>query len=323
MDALTATCLFSAPFAFLPGSLLQEYTSYLPTQFREVWTRDGLQPDETVVAWVPNPGQSFTIDDAALRLLPSLRIIATPSTGTNHIDREACAARGVQVFGLMDERPTLSAITASAEFTFLLLLNALRRLDVACDEADAGRWRMREDALRGHELWGRRVGVVGLGRIGERVARWSAAFEADVSFYDPYVEHPAFKRKGLDEIFSSCDVVAICAALTDETRGMIGGNHVRSLPRGAVLVNTARGELLRETEVADALRDRPDVGAAFDVLTGEVRGEQMSSPLWELQRKGQAVITPHIAGATYESQTKAALGALRLLQRHHPTGVLH
>lgn len=316
MDRLNPRCLFSAPFRFLPSHLLKEFEATVPTEFREIWTLQDLRADSALTAWVPNPGQNFVIDARVLDLFPALRVIATPSTGTNHIDHEACRGRGVAVFGLMDERPTLDTIASSSEFTFLLLLNALRRLDRAVAEADAGRWRAREDDLRGHELAGRNVGVVGLGRIGGRIARWSEAFGASVAYHDPYVVDERRERLPLQALFERCDVVVLSCALTEETRGMIGGDLFDRLPPGAVVVNTARGEVLREAEIADALVRRPDLHLSVDVLAGEVRDTHHDSPLWALRKSGQVLITPHVAGATFESQTKAARGALILLRRH-------
>lgn len=308
-------CLFSAPFSFL-GDIGDAYQAVLPTVFREVWERRALESDRTVTAWVMNPGQRFVIDDAVLDLFPALTVLVTPSTGSNHIDIAAATRRGIPVYSLLDDRAALDRIAASAEFTFLLLLNTLRRLDRAVGEVSARRWRAREDLLRGHELAGRLVGLVGFGRIGRRVARYCAAFDADVVYHDPYVSDPAWPAWPLDRMFAQADAVCLCCRLSEETTGLVDARLLRQLKAGACLVNTSRGEVLVEADLVAVLGERPDLHVGLDVLAGEVTDTLLRSPLLEFHDRGQIVITPHIAGATVESQRKAALAALALLERH-------
>lgn len=313
---MPAECLFSAPFAFLPEELRRGFQALMPTVFREVWDAAEVEVDARVSAWVVNPGQHFVVDERILEQVPSLQVIVTPSTGGDHIDEAACQRRGIAVYSLLDAREQLEGISASAEATFLLLLNALRRIDLARQEVAAGRWRSREDALRGHELSGRQVGIVGFGRIGQRLARYCTAFEAPVVYYDPYVRDPAYRAVPLEELFSTSDAVCLCCRLTPETRGMVSRRLLERLKPEACLVNTARGDLIVEEDLAAVLRTRPDLRVALDVLSGEVTNTHGRSPLLAFHERGQIVVTPHIAGATVESQTKAAFGALELLRRH-------
>lgn len=310
----TTSCLFSAPYGFLEN-LLEEFQSFISTEFSEVWRYEELKTRQDVIAWIPNPGQLFIIEERALAHFPALRVIVTPSTGLNHIDLRACSARGVKVYSLLDRRDLLERITASAEFTFLLVLNALRRLDVAVGEVRERRMRSKEGMLRGYELAGKRVGLVGLGRNGRRLSRYCAAFEAQVFYYDPYVTDGRLQRLGLKELFESCQVVCVCCALTDETRGMIGYDLLRCLPKGAALVNTSRGEVISEGSLLRILRERPDLRVGLDVISGEVENRHHASPLLPYHDSGQIVVTPHIAGATVESQTKAAQAALKILKQ--------
>lgn len=308
-------CLFSAPYSFLPDQIINEYKSHMPTVFREIWKRDDLAYDEGVIVWVMNPGQNFVIDDSILDFYPNLKILSTPSTGSNHINRIDCEQRNIEVFCLLDDREILNSISASAEFTFLLLLNSMRRLDFSLPEVSEGRWRAREDDLRGHELSGKNVGIIGLGRIGSRMARYCRAFDASVAYYDPYVHNPDIPNWSLEDIFSKSDAVCTCCSLTEETTGMINYDLLKRLNAGASYINTSRGEVINETDLVRVLSERPDIKVGLDVLAGEVTNTHHASPLIEFHRNGQIVITPHIAGATIESQSKAAIGALRLLQK--------
>lgn len=309
-------CLFSAPSQNIPG-IRESYSKSLATSFREIWHRSDLSPEPSITAWVVNPGQRFVVDTKILEsFFPNLRVLVTPSTGTNHVDKAACDDLGVAFYGLLDDRTGLESISASAEFTFLLLLNSLRRLDIGFEEVKAARWRQNEDRLRGRELSGKRVGIVGLGRIGIKMARYCAAFQAHVAYHDPHVSMTSYPARSLREIFTESDIVCVCCVLTPDTAGMITGDLVGLLPAHAILVNTSRGEVLDEYAIAHVLRKRPDVHVAVDVIAGEVTGEQFRSPFMELQREGRIMVTPHIAGATVESQQKAAAIALCLLKQH-------
>lgn len=306
-------CLFSAPYGFLVD-VVPEFQSLIPTEFREIWHYEDLRDQPDIIAWIPNPGQVFVIDDRVLAHFPALKVIVTPSTGVNHIDLEACSRARVPVYSLRDRRDLLENITASAEFTFLLVLNALRRLDIALEEVRRRRMRAREDVLRGQELAGKKVGLVGLGRNGRRLSRYCATFEAQVFYYDPYVTDGHLQRLGLKELFESCHVICVCCALTAETKGMIGYDLLRRMRPGAVFVNTSRGEVVCEEDLLRILRERPDLRVGLDVISGEVENRHHVSPLLPYHDSGQIVVTPHIAGATVESQTKAARAALEILK---------
>jgi D-3-phosphoglycerate dehydrogenase len=297
-------CLFSAPFAFMP-EIQAHYRKVVPTCFREIWRRDEVVADPGLTVWIPNPGQGFIIDDGVLDGFPRLTAIVTPSTGRNHIDLAACSRRGITVRSLLDDRAGLERISASAEFTFLLLMAALRRFDLALDEAVSGNWRKHEDDMRGHELDGRTVGLVGLGRIGRRMARYCTAFGADVAYCDPDVADGGYPRLPIEAIFRR-QVVVVCCTLSEATAGMVGRDLLQVLPEGAVLVNTSRGEVIDESALAAAVEARPDLRVAVDVLAGEVSGRQDNSPLMKLARERRIIVSPHIAGATKESQMKAA-----------------
>ncbi len=308
-------CLFSAPYSFMPD-IKEAYNSIIPTIFREIWYREEVEPDQSITVWVVNPGQRFVIDETILGMFPRLSALVTPSTGRNHIDIKACKERGVFVYSLLDKRELLEHITASAEFTFLLVLNTLRRLDIGIKEVTERRWRMREDLLRGYELSGKKVGLVGLGRIGRKMARYSKAFGAEVFYYDPYVEDDKLSSLELEELFAHCDIICICCTLNEETKGMVDRALLEKLKKGACLINTSRGEVINENDLFGILKERDDIKVSLDVLSGEVNNTHLSSPLIELHKEGRIVITPHIAGATIESQRKAAEIALKLIEEH-------
>lgn len=311
---MTRSLLFGAPYAFIP-EIEGRFNAVLPTLFREVWTLDDLPAASDVNAWICHPGQAFIIDSAVLDRFPRLEVVVTASTGNNHVDRNALQARGIAFYSLLDDREALERISASVEMTFMLLLNALRRLDYCAGEVRAGRWREREDEMRGRELQGRRVGLIGLGRMGRRIRRYCTAFDADTRYYDPYVEAEG-RLEGLEDLFDWADTVVVACSLTAETTGLVGKALLDRLPADAVVVNGARGEIVNEGDLASWLDRRPSAAVATDVLAGEVTGSQRSSPLLRHIDGGRLTVTPHIAGATIESQSKAAFISLGLVQRH-------
>jgi len=309
------TNLFSAPFSFIPD-IKDEYENVIPTVFKEIWNKEELTQNHEIISWVVNPGQNFIINKEIINLFPNLGVLITPSTGTNHINIKDCEEYGIKVYSLLDDRNGLQTITASAEFTFMLILNTLKRPDIGKVEVSARRWRKREDFLRGNELSGKKVGIVGFGRIGSHIADWCTAFNAEVFYYDPYVSKNIKRTDNLETLFIESDIICICCILNNETTSMIDYSLLKKMRMNACLINTSRGEVINENDLVKVLEDRSDIRVGIDVLTGETEGKHLDSKLLKFHDQGRIVITPHIAGATIESQLKAARIALELLTKY-------
>ena len=225
--------------------------------------------------------------------------IATPSTGTDHINLAGMEAANVKVYSLTDDREALAEIRASSEFTFMAILMGLRRIDRVI-----GSTNRREP---GHELYGKRVGIVGYGRIGRNIRHWCTVFGAETIFHDPYVPEVHWM---LEQIFSDCDIVCITCSLTEETTHMIDKPLLKSMKENAVLVNTSRGAVINQKDLIDIFTIRTDLTAVLDVMEGELDKSHLQSPLWFMKN---VILTPHIAGHTVESIEKAHAIAERLL----------
>jgi len=246
------------------------------------------------------------IDREILDAGRSLRAVATPTTGLTHIDGEEAARRGIAVLSLRGETEFLRTVRATAELTIGLMLALLRDLPGALAQAPRGGWD--RDRFRGRELYGSTVGLVGLGRLGQQVARYLAAFEAEVLACDPYVERaaapPNVRLVGMAELLGRAEVVSVHVNLTAETRGLLGAAELAAMRPGARLVNTARGEVIREEALLEALRSGHLGGAALDVLADEhaVGGDH---PLLRYARgHGNLLLTPHIGGCTGSSMER-------------------
>lgn len=252
----------------------------------------------------------LSVDAGVFAAADSLRIVATPTTGLDHIDLEVAQRRGVRVLSLKGERQFLEQVYATAEHTFALLLSLVRRLPAAFESVKAGEWR--RDLYRGCELNGKILGIAGCGRLGSMVTRYALAFGMQVLVYDPYAASlPAGVQRctSFEELLQRSDILSLHVPLNAETQGMLSARQFAQMRPGTLLVNSARGAVVDETALLEALESGHLGGAALDVLCDEHELEGGNPhPLIEYA-KGHAnlVITPHIGGATQESVEKADL----------------
>lgn len=234
----------------------------------------------------------------------ALKLIVVTRGGPVNVNLAAAAARGIEV----RTTPGRNAV-AAAEHTIALLLAAMRHIPATHASVLAGQWRSDLYALDavGTELHGTTVGLVGYGAIGSRVARILRAFDATVLVHDPYAEPSTVDNAtlvGLDELTERAEVLSLHARLTDETRGLVDAARIARLPRGAVLVNTARGGLVDYDAVVDALESGQLGAAAFDVFDAEPLPADS-----RLRGAPRVVLTPHLAGATRQTAQRAATQA--------------
>jgi D-3-phosphoglycerate dehydrogenase len=248
------------------------------------------------------------VDRAALAAAGSdlrCRIVATPVTGLDHVDLDACAECGVRVVSLRGESEFLRTIRATAELTIAAFLALARKLPRASRSVLDGMWD--RDRFRGQELHGKRVGMVGMGRLGTIVAGLLRAFGMDVCGHDPRPDFPteaATRVETLDELLAMSDVVSLHVPYGPGTRHLIGRAEFARMRRGALLVNTSRGGVLDQVALLEALESGHLGGAALDVLEGEPRPHDhaASRALVEYAKThGNLVIGPHIGGNTAES----------------------
>jgi D-3-phosphoglycerate dehydrogenase len=250
-------------------------------------------------------------DGELLSRAPSLRWIATPTTGLNHIDLEAAASRGVRVISLRGETDFLSSITATAELTWGLLLALVRKIPQAHRAVLAGSWD--RYPFEGNDLQGKTLGILGHGRLGSMVARFGQAFRMNVLAHD--VREPdagtGARFVPLEELLSRSDVLSIHLPLNEATRGYLSAERIALLRPGALLVNTARGELVDEAALCAALESGRLGGAALDVLSGETSLDPRWLENHPLARYARAssnlLLSPHIGGLTAEAAERTQL----------------
>ena len=231
---------------------------------------------------------------------PRLELIAQGTSGTDNIDHAAARERGITILNL----PGANA-DAVAELVICFMIALTRTVPAYTRELMGGVWN-REDCASRHELRHHRLGIVGLGEVGRRVARLAGVFGMPVSAVDPYITDADFLERGagrvrsLDELLRNSEIVTLHVPLTSETRRMIAAAQLRSMPRGAILINAARGEVLDQNAALDALRSNHLGGLALDVLDPE-------PPAAPLPDDPRLILTPHVGGCTFEA--KSAIGA--------------
>ncbi len=239
-----------------------------------------------------------------------LRIIAVASIGLDHIDHQAAAERGIVVFNVPG-----GSSQSVAEAAVALMMNIMKRLVQANNDVKAGIWdRVKYQSL---ELEGKTLGLVGIGQIGMRVARLGLAFGMKVIANDPYVRivydpgvwdgvtpSRQIELVGLDELLGRSDIVSLHCPLTEETRHLISERELAMMQPHAYLINTARGPVVDELALRNALLEKRIAGAAVDVFDEEpTRGVPFRTPLLGLD-DSVCILSPHLGGVTRESQAR-------------------
>ncbi len=229
-----------------------------------------------------------------------LELIAQGTSGTDNIDHAAARERGITILNL----PGANA-DAVAELVIGLMISLTRTVPAYTRELVHGVWN-REDCATRHELHHYRLGIVGLGEVGRRVAKLASLFGVSVAAFDPYITDGDFADRGarrfgsLEELLRTSDILTLHVPLTPETRGMIGAAQIAFMPRGSIMINAARGEVLDQHAALDALRSNHLGGLALDVFDPE-------PPTRGFPDDPRLILTPHIGGCTHEA--KAAIGA--------------
>jgi (S)-sulfolactate dehydrogenase len=250
------------------------------------------------------------VNAALLDLAPHLKVVGRLGVGLDNIDLEACTARKIAVF------PATGANDLSvAEYVITAALVLLRGAWFASTDVAAGSWpRM---ALIGSEAEGRRLGLIGFGAISRLTAKKARALGLGVCAFDPYVaaDDPAWagvERTNFDDLLATSDIISLHVPLTADTRGVIGAKAIARMKKGAILINAARGGVVDEAAVAEALKAGRLGGAALDVFAEE----PVTAPGGTLfNGVPNLILTPHIAGVTKQSNERVSLVTAQAVAR--------
>ena len=279
----------------------------------------GLQESVYPEILITNPGSDFKYNEESLNneWCKDLKIVATPSTGNTHIDLDYLEERGIEFVSLLDDRESLDKITASSEFTWLHIMNAMRKFRQATNNTRYWREKNNEENLRTQQLYGKTIGIIGYGRIGKNVSKYATAFGMDYKFYDPGVFENGNKVSSIESM-KDVDIVSINCGLNDTSRNLITYDTFKDFKKGLVVVNTSRGEVVDERYISLLIKSR-EIYYSADVIVDE---QNISTPhhseLYNLYDSGEyenLTLTPHVAGVTTDSQEIAFRSVIELCMK--------
>ena len=240
------------------------------------------------------------ITSRVLEAAPKLKVVGRAGVGVDNVDVEAATARGVIVMNT----PSGNTIS-TAELTFSMMLALSRNIPQANASMKKGEWKRKDFA--GVEVYGKTLGIIGLGRIGSEVAKRALTFGMRVMAYDPYLNPERAKAlqvelSELDGIYAEADYITVHLPKTDETSGMVNAAAFAKMKNGVRMLNCARGGIINETDLAEAIKSGKVAGAALDVYETEPPAEDF--PLRELP---QVIMTPHLGASTEEAQENVGI----------------
>lgn len=252
----------------------------------------------------------------------NLKVIATATTGLDHIDVEYAKSKGIEILSLRGENEFLDTITGTAELAFGLLIALVRQIPAGFDSVKNYEWN--REKFRGHSLYGKTLGIVGLGRLGKWMARYGVAFGMKVIACDPYVTDEIFeklncRKVNFENLLKESDVVSVHVHLNKETENMFNKNAFEAMKKTVFIINTSRGKIVDEKDLLEALENKKIAGAASDVLANELDFDKnfTSHPLIEYTKhNNNLIIVPHIGGMTYESREATDIFIAQKLKRY-------
>lgn len=245
----------------------------------------------------------YKIDASLFSPKTKLKILATPVTGIDHIDEDSCKKIGIQIACLKGETDFLKTVRATAELTIAITLALMRNIGKAINHTLAGGWN--RDLFRGHELYGKTVGIIGTGRLGIITAGMYKAFGCKVIGFDIKQDNPEIDYvNSLNEIAEISDIISVHLSFNQSTKELIGNEFFKKVKPSAYFINTSRGGIVDEDALLEALHNKKLAGAALDVVQNEFK-LSLKNPLFEYANSNNnLIITPHIGGNTFESFEK-------------------
>lgn len=250
-------------------------------------------------------------DQRAIELQPELKYIITPTTGLNHIDTETARVRNIEVVSLKGEQAFLASVKSTAEHTWALLLTLIRRIPQARESVLNDEWK--RELFLSDELDGKKIGIIGFGRLGKIVARYGQAFGMEVLVYDKdeaaYRDREsAVRQVTLHDLLTQSDYIVLLISFSKENEDFINADKFQLFKEGAYFVNTSRGEMVDEQALLSALQNGKLRGAALDVLKNDSSWSPRimgSKDLLDYARSNpNLIITPHAGGYGKESTRK-------------------
>ena len=265
---------------------------------------------ENIDTIVCNPNkQDFKIDKELL-VGTKIKTINSCSTGLNHIDVDYCINNNIIVQSHKNDLELINELPSTAELAFGLMCDLMRHITNSNNIVHSTReWDYTK--FVGNQIKGSNIGILGFGRLGKMMYKFCKAFDANLFVYDPYLDDSRINCSSISELFMKSDIISIHVHVTDETKGIV--NHELLEKKIKYLINTSRGEIINESDVITALKNKKLFGYATDVLESEFDDIKKSEFFLPENKKLNLILTPHLGGMTIQGQTKAYLWSINKL----------
>ena len=282
--------------------------------FRVKKNPDSFSPEDLAEAVAIVIRSGTRVNSQFLEAMPCLRLVISTTSGFDHLDLEELQRRQIVSYYC----PHANVASAS-ELCFQLLLTHQKNFILGQKMLASGNWQ--REKILGTELEGKTLGIIGLGRIGSRVAKLARAFAMECIAFDPYLDPEEHQNVaellGLEEVLRRSDFISLHVPLTRDTERMFRRNQFESMQEHAILINCSRGNVVSESELITALDEGKLAGAILDVFAKEPL-----DPESEVARHPKILCSPHLGGATIESQKKAAQRCIQILEDYLLKGLI-
>lgn len=249
-----------------------------------------------------NPNRQGYVLDSNILKNSSINLINTASTGLNHINLKDCKKLKIKIFSLKNNRKLIRQLPSTSELAFGLMINLQRNIIQSFNSVKNKRWDY--SPFIGNELASLTIGIVGLGRLGNLMAKFAQAFGMKVFYYDPYKKTKKYKKVNLKKLIKVSDVISLHAHVYTETKNIINKKILELAEKKPVIINTSRGELVNEKDIIWALKNKKISGYGTDVIETEFTNIN-HSPIIRNISKYNIIVTPHIGGMTHQGQLRA------------------
>lgn len=240
------------------------------------------------------------IDLEVVKKFPRLKLIISATTGLDHLDLQLLQSANIEVFSLRGHTDFLNSISSTAEHTWALIGALVRNIPAANESVKREEWD--RDRFRGYQLKDKRIGIIGLGRVGQQVAKYASAFDMPVGYFDPYVDNELYQRfSSIEELLKMSDIISIHVHLTNETHHLLNSTNLHYAKDGCFIINTSRGNVWDEDALLDVFKSGRIRGIATDVLADELHNIKESAILNLHKENQNIIITPHLGGATIDA----------------------
>lgn len=259
-----------------------------------------------------NPNkQGFVIDENILKNT-NVKAINTVSTGLNHIDLSYCKKYYIKIYSLTKDYPLLNKLPSTSELSFGLMINLLRNINSSFQSVKKFQWNYLP--FIGRELSSLKIGIIGFGRLGKFMAKYSEAFGMDVLICDPHVKQKRYKQLNLINLCKSVDVISLHIHSSAQNKSLINSKILNSLNKKPIIINTSRGDIVNEKDIIEALDNQKISGYGCDVIADEFTNVTDSPIIKKSLKSDKILITPHVGGMTIEGQYKACLWSINKMK---------